>query len=60
MLNLRGDRQIDHRPLQAETMIVRPKPNLIGILTSLKGSIAKRIAWRALMVTCAGRPVQSR
>jgi putative membrane protein len=32
-------------------MIVRPKPNLIGILTSLKGSIAKRIAWRALMVT---------
>ncbi|MGH8384076.1 MAG: bestrophin family protein [Pseudomonas sp.] len=32
-------------------MIVRPKPNLIGILTSLKGSIAKRIALRALMVT---------
>lgn len=32
-------------------MIVRPKPNLIGILTSLKGSIAKRIAWRSLMVT---------
>ncbi|MBV6824662.1 bestrophin family protein [Pseudomonas sp. PD9R] len=32
-------------------MIVRPKPNLIGILTSLKGSIAKRIAWRTLMVT---------
>ncbi|KAB0495759.1 bestrophin family protein [Pseudomonas vancouverensis] len=32
-------------------MIVRPKPNLISILTSLKGSIAKRIAWRALMVT---------
>lgn len=32
-------------------MIVRPKPNLIGVLTSLKGSIAKRIALRALMVT---------
>jgi putative membrane protein len=32
-------------------MIVRPKPNLIGVLTSLKGSIAKRIATRALMVT---------
>ncbi|WP_433740533.1 bestrophin family protein [Pseudomonas putida] len=32
-------------------MIVRPKPNLISILTSLKGSIAKRIAWRALLVT---------
>jgi len=32
-------------------MIVRPKPNLIGVLTSLKGSIAKRIAMRALMVT---------
>ena len=32
-------------------MIVRPKPNLIGVLTSLKGSIAKRIAWRSLMVT---------
>ncbi|KPG95933.1 bestrophin [Pseudomonas sp. RIT-PI-q] len=32
-------------------MIVRSKPNLIGILTSLKGSIAKTIAWRALMVT---------
>jgi putative membrane protein len=32
-------------------MIVRPKPNLIGVLTSLKGSIAKRIAWRALLVT---------
>ncbi len=28
-------------------MIVRPKPNLIGVLTSLKGSIAKRIAWRS-------------
>ncbi|MGY2261084.1 bestrophin family protein [Pseudomonas sp. SDO55104_S430] len=32
-------------------MIVRPKPNLIGVLTSLKGSIAKRIALRTLMVT---------
>jgi putative membrane protein len=32
-------------------MIVRPKPNLIGVLTSLKGSIAKRIAWRSLLVT---------
>lgn len=29
-------------------MIVRPKPNLIGVLTSLKGSIAKRIALRRL------------
>ncbi|MDQ0703871.1 putative membrane protein [Pseudomonas sp. W3I7] len=32
-------------------MIVRPKPNLMGILFSLKGSIAKRIALRSLMVT---------
>lgn len=32
-------------------MIVRPKPNLINILTSLKGSIAKKIALRCLMVT---------
>ena len=32
-------------------MIVRPKPNLLGILFSLKGSIAKRIALRSLMVT---------
>ncbi|MNF86810.1 Bestrophin, RFP-TM, chloride channel [compost metagenome] len=32
-------------------MIVRPKPNLIGVLTSLKGSIAKRIALRSLLVT---------
>ncbi|MEB0045149.1 MULTISPECIES: bestrophin family protein [unclassified Pseudomonas] len=32
-------------------MIVRPKPNLIGILFSLKGSIAKRIALRCLLVT---------
>lgn len=32
-------------------MIVRSKPNLIGVLTSLKGSIAKRIALRSLMVT---------
>lgn len=35
----------------AHTMIVRPKPNLIGILFSLKGSIAKRIALRSLLVT---------
>ena len=32
-------------------MIVRHKPNLIGILFSLKGSIAKRIALRSLLVT---------
>ncbi|EJL95880.1 putative membrane protein [Pseudomonas sp. GM102] len=32
-------------------MIVRPKPNLIGMLFSLKGSIAKRIALRSLLVT---------
>lgn len=32
-------------------MIVRPKPNLLGILLSLKGSIAKRIALRSLLVT---------
>lgn len=32
-------------------MIVRPKPNLIHILTSLKGSIAKHIALRSLLVT---------
>jgi len=32
-------------------MIVRPKPKLLGILFSLKGSIAKRIAMRSLMVT---------
>jgi putative membrane protein len=32
-------------------MIVRLKSNLIGVLTSLKGSIAKRIARRSLMVT---------
>ena len=32
-------------------MIVRPKPNLLNILTSLKGSIAKKIALRCLMVT---------
>ena len=32
-------------------MIVRPKPNFIHILTSLKGSIAKHIALRSLMVT---------
>ncbi|WP_419736165.1 bestrophin family protein [Pseudomonas sp. COR18] len=32
-------------------MIVRPKPNLFAILFSLKGSIARRIALRCLMVT---------
>ncbi|WP_460125728.1 bestrophin family protein [Pseudomonas sp. S2_C03] len=32
-------------------MIVRPKPNLINILTSLKGSIFKKIVLRCLMVT---------
>ncbi|MDD2054372.1 bestrophin family protein [Pseudomonas putida] len=32
-------------------MIVRPKPNLFAILFSLKGSIARRIAWRCLLVT---------
>jgi len=32
-------------------MIVRPKPTLINILTSLKGSIARHIAFRSLMVT---------
>ncbi|UOK36079.1 bestrophin family protein [Pseudomonas palleroniana] len=32
-------------------MIVRSKPNLLGILFSLKGSIAKRIALRSLLVT---------
>ncbi|MCY1407245.1 Bestrophin, RFP-TM, chloride channel [compost metagenome] len=32
-------------------MIVRPKPNLINVLIALKGSIAKRIALRSLMVT---------
>ena len=32
-------------------MIVRPKPSLLGILFSLKGSIAKRIALRSLLVT---------
>lgn len=32
-------------------MIVRAKPNLLGILFSLKGSIAKRIALRSLLVT---------
>jgi putative membrane protein len=28
-------------------LIVRPKPHLIGVLTSLKGSIAKRVARRS-------------
>ncbi|AJO78908.1 bestrophin family protein [Pseudomonas sp. MRSN 12121] len=32
-------------------MIIRSKPNLIGILFSLKGSIARRIAWRCLLLT---------
>jgi putative membrane protein len=32
-------------------MIVRPKPNLLSILTTLKGSIARHIALRTLMVT---------
>ncbi|UUQ64953.1 bestrophin family protein [Pseudomonas fuscovaginae UPB0736] len=32
-------------------MIVRPKPNLTAILFSLKGSIARRIALRCLVVT---------
>lgn len=32
-------------------MIVRPKPNLVSILFSLKGSIARRIALRSLLVT---------
>ncbi|WP_271407543.1 bestrophin family protein [Pseudomonas sp. Q1-7] len=32
-------------------MIVRPKPNLLNILISLKGSIARRIAVRSLMIT---------
>ena len=32
-------------------MIVRPKPNFINILSAIKGSIAKRIALRSLMVT---------
>lgn len=32
-------------------MIVRAKPNLIGVLTSLKGSVARRIALRSLLVT---------
>lgn len=36
---------------KASTMIVRSKPNLIGILFSLKGSIARRIALRSLLVT---------
>ncbi|MGZ0783531.1 bestrophin family protein [Pseudomonas saponiphila] len=32
-------------------MIVRPKPNLISILFALKGSIAKRIALRCVLIT---------
>ncbi|MBO3274344.1 bestrophin family protein [Pseudomonas schmalbachii] len=32
-------------------MIVRPKPNLLNVLISLKGSIARRIAVRSLMIT---------
>jgi len=31
-------------------MIVRPKPNFINILSAIKGSIARRIALRSLMV----------
>ena len=38
-------------PTKPLPMIVRPKPNLLGILFSLKGSIAKRIALRSLLVT---------
>ncbi|MFZ6044617.1 bestrophin family protein [Pseudomonas sp. CR3202] len=32
-------------------MIVRPKPNLLNVLISLKGSIARRIAVRSLLIT---------
>ncbi|KAB0567539.1 bestrophin [Pseudomonas palleroniana] len=32
-------------------MIVRAQPNLIGVLISLKGSVARRIALRSLLVT---------
>ena len=32
-------------------MIVHPHPNMFSVLFTLKGSIAKRIAWRSLMVT---------
>ncbi|MGH8382368.1 bestrophin family protein [Pseudomonas sp.] len=32
-------------------MIVHPKPNLLNVLITLKGSIAKRIARRSVMVT---------
>ncbi|WP_296261515.1 MULTISPECIES: bestrophin family protein [unclassified Pseudomonas] len=32
-------------------MIVRPHPNLLNVLLALKGSIARRIALRAVMVT---------
>lgn len=32
-------------------MIVRPKPNLLNILTALKGSIARHIALRTAMIT---------
>lgn len=32
-------------------MIVRPKPNLLSILITLKGSIARHIALRTLMIT---------
>lgn len=32
-------------------MIVRPKPNFLNIMSAIKGSIAKRIALRCLMVT---------
>ncbi|ANI15585.1 putative membrane protein [Pseudomonas citronellolis] len=32
-------------------MIVHPQPNVFSVLFTLKGSIAKRIAWRSLLVT---------
>jgi predicted membrane chloride channel (bestrophin family) len=34
-------------------MIVRPKPTFLNIVSAIKGSIAKRIALRCLMVTVA-------
>ena len=41
-------------------MIVRPKPNLLGILFSLKGSIAKRIALRSLLVRAMRLAIEDR
>ncbi|HEY0287885.1 MAG TPA: bestrophin family protein [Pseudomonas sp.] len=32
-------------------MIVRPNPNLINVLLALKGSIARKIAWRTVLLT---------